>query len=156
MTKVLEFVPGEKPRVYLGNVSDYWKGGEGAGPGCRSRLTPSGAAEPGAGLDRKARRRMEAEIRQKKTRLLRPLQEKLELLEEEIARLETEKTEITSQLERPEVAADTEAVMELTSRFQQTDRQLETCFTQWADLSEKIEETEARIQEEAERSVSGS
>ena len=33
---------------------------------------------------------------------------------------------------------------------------LETCFTQWADLSEKIEETEARIQEEAERSVSGS
>ena len=42
---------------------------------------------------------MEAEIRQKKTRLLRPLQEKLELLEEEIARLETEKTEITSQLE---------------------------------------------------------
>ena len=100
--------------------------------------------------------RVEAEIRQKKTRLLRPLQEKLELLEEEIARLETEKTEITSQLERPEVAADTEAVMELTSRFQQTDRQLETCFTQWADLSEKIEETEARIQEEAERSVSGS
>ena len=90
------------------------------------------------------------------TCLLRPLQEKLELLEEEIARLETEKTEITSQLERPEVAADTEAVMELTSRFQQTDRQLETCFTQWADLSEKIEETEARIQEEAERNVSGS
>ena len=82
--------------------------------------------------------------------------EKLELLEEEIARLETEKTEITSQLERPDVAADTEAVMELTSRFQQTDRQLETCFTQWADLSEKIEETEARIQEEAERNVSGS
>ena len=27
---------------------------------------------------------------------------------------------------------------------------------QWADLSEKIEETEARIQEEAERNVSGS
>ena len=87
---------------------------------------------------------MEAEIRQKKTRLLRPLQEKLELLEEEIARLETEKTEYFS-VERPDVAADTEAVMELTSRFQQTDRQLETCFTQWADLSEKIEETEARF-----------
>ncbi|WP_418995959.1 ABC transporter C-terminal domain-containing protein, partial [Akkermansia sp.] len=87
--------------------------------------------------------------------LLRPLQEKLEQLEAEIARLETEKTEITSQLERPEVAADTEAVMELTTRFQQADRQLETCFTQWADLSEKIEETEARIEEEAERNVSG-
>ena len=157
VTKVLEFVPGEKPRVYLGNVSDYLEKVEREQAlAAAAASPPSGAAEPGAGLDRKARRRMEAEIRQKKTRLLRPLQEKLELLEEEIARLETEKTEITSQLERPEVAADTEAVMELTSRFQQTDRQLETCFTQWADLSEKIEETEARIQEEAERNVSGS
>ena len=157
VTKVLEFVPGEKPRVYLGNVSDYLEKVERDQALAAAAASPSsGAAEPGAGLDRKARRRMEAEIRQKKTRLLRPLQEKLELLEEEIARLETEKTEITSQLERPEVAADTEAVMELTSRFQQTDRQLETCFTQWADLSEKIEETEARIQEEAERNVSGS
>ena len=157
VTKVLEFVPGEKPRVYLGNVSDYLEKVEREQAlAAAAASPPSGAAEPGAGLDRKARRRMEAEIRQKKTRLLRPLQEKLELLEEEIARLETEKTEITSQLERPEVAADTEAVMELTSRFQQTDRQLETCFTQWADLSEKIEGTEARIQEEAERSVSGS
>ena len=157
VTKVLEFVPGEKPRVYLGNVSDYLEKVErNQALAAAAALPPSGAAEPGAGLDRKARRRMEAEIRQKKTRLLRPLQEKLELLEEEIARLETEKTEITSQLERPDVAADTEAVMELTSRFQQTDRQLETCFTQWADLSEKIEETEARIQEEAERNVSGS
>ena len=156
VTKVLEFVPGEKPRVYLGNVSDYLEKEErNQALAAAAALPPSGAAEPGAGLDRKARRRMEAEIRQKKTRLLRPLQEKLELLEEEIARLETEKTEITSQLERPDVAADTEAVMELTSRFQQTDRQLETCFTQWADLSEKIEETEARIQEEAERNVSG-
>ena len=155
VTKVLEFVPGEKPRVYLGNVSDYLEKVE-RDQALAASSPSSGAAEPGAGLDRKARRRMEAEIRQKKTRLLRPLQEKLELLEEEIACLETEKTEITTQLERPEVAADTEAVMELTSRFQQTDRQLETCFTKWADLSEKIEETEARIQEEAERSISGS
>lgn len=114
----------------------------------------SGAADPSRG-DRKARRCMEAEIRQKKARLLRPLQEKLEQLEAEIARLETEKTEITSQLNVREVAADTEAVMELTTRFQQADRQLETCFTQWADSSEKIEETEARIEEEAERNVSG-
>lgn len=119
VTKVLEFVPGEKPRVYLGNVSDYLEKVEREQAlAAAAASPPSGAAEPGAGLDRKARRRMEAEIRQKKTRLLRPLQEKLELLEEEIARLETEKTEITSQLERPEVAADTEAVMELTSRFQ--------------------------------------
>ncbi len=156
VTKVLEFVPGEKPRVYIGNVSDYLEKVERDQALASSAASAvSGAADLGAGADRKARRRMEAEIRQKKARLLRPLQEKLEQLEAEIARLETEKSEITSQLERPEVAADTEAVMELTTRFQQADRQLETCFTQWADLSEKIEETEARIEEEAERNVSG-
>ncbi len=71
-----------------------WKRRRGTRPWLPQPPYPLRAAEPGAGLDRKARRRMEAEIRQKKTRLLRPLQEKLELLEEEIARLETEKTEI--------------------------------------------------------------
>lgn len=60
---------------------------------------------------------MEAEIRQKKTRLLRPLQEKLEGLEAEISRLETEKTDITTRLEQPETTVDTDAVMELTMRF---------------------------------------
>ena len=157
VTKVLEFVPGEKPRIYIGNVSDYLEKVErDQALASSAASSASGAADPGAGVDRKARRRLEAEIRQKKTRQLRPLQEKLEQLEAEIARLETEKTEITSRLECPEVAADTEAVMELTTRFQQADRQLETCFTQWADLSEKIEETEARIEEEAERNFSGS
>lgn len=93
VTKVLEFVPGEKPRVYLGNVSDYLEKVE-RDQALAASSPSSGAAEPGAGLDRKARRRMEAEIRQKKTRLLRPLQEKLELLEEEIACLETEKRKL--------------------------------------------------------------
>ncbi|MCD8063885.1 ABC-F family ATP-binding cassette domain-containing protein [Akkermansia sp.] len=157
VTKVLEFVPGEKPRVYMGNVSDYLEKVErDQALASAAASSASGAADPGTGADRKARRRMEAEIRQKKTRVLRPLQEQLEQLEAEIARLETEKTEITSRLELPEVAADTDAVMELTTRFQQADRQLETCFTQWAALSEKIEETEARIEAEASRNVSGS
>lgn len=149
VSKVLEFVPGEKPKVYIGNVSEYLEKVErDQDLVATSAPTPSGTVESGT-MDRKARRRMEAEIRQKKTRLLKPLQEKLAKLEEEIAKLEAEKSDITSQLECPDVAVDTEAVMDLTSRFQQTDRQLETFFTQWAELSEKIEETSARIEDEA-------
>lgn len=149
VSKVLEFVPGEKPKVYIGNVSEYLEKVErDQALVVTSAPTPSGTVESGT-MDRKARRRMEAEIRQKKTRLLKPLQEKLAKLEEEIAKLEAEKSDITSQLECPDVAVDTEAVMDLTSRFQQTDRQLETFFTQWAELSEKIEETSARIEDEA-------
>ena len=149
VTKVLEFVPGEKPRLYIGNVSDYLEKVErDQALGAAARSAAAGGTEQGGGGDRKARRRMEAEIRQKKTRLLRPLQEKLEGLEAEISRLETEKTDITTRLEQPETAADTDAVMELTMRFQQADRQLEACFSQWAELSEEIEETEARIEAE--------
>ena len=149
VTKVLEFVPGEKPRLYIGNVSDYLEKVErDQALGAAARSAAAGGTEQGGGGDRKARRRMEAEIRQKKTRLLRPLQEKLEGLEAEISRLETEKTDITTRLEQPETAADTDAVMELTMRFQQADRQLEACFSQWAELSEEIEETEARIEGE--------
>lgn len=149
VTKVLEFVPGEKPRLYIGNVSDYLEKVErDQALGAAARSAAAGGTEQGGGGDRKARRRMEAEIRQKKTRLLRPLQEKLEGLEAEISRLETEKTDITTRLEQPETAADTDVVMELTMRFQQADRQLEACFSQWAELSEEIEETEARIEAE--------
>lgn len=157
VTKVLEFVPGEKPRLYIGNVSDYLEKVErDQALGATARSAAAGGMEQGGGADRKARRRMEAEIRQKKTRLLRPLQEKLEGLEAEISRLEMEKTDITIRLEQPETAADTDAVMELTMRFQQADRQLEACFSQWAELSEEIEETEARIETEAAKNVSGS
>ena len=149
VTKVLEFVPGEKPRLYIGNVSDYLEKVErDQALGAAARSAAAGGTEQGGGGDRKARRRREAEIRQKKSRLLRPLQEKLEGLEAEISRLETEKTDITTRLEQPETAADTDAVMELTMRFQQADRQLEACFSQWAELSEEIEETEARIEAE--------
>ena len=149
VTKVLEFVPGEKPRLYIGNVSDYLEKVErDQALGAAARSAAAGGTEQGGGGDRKARRRMEAEIRQKKTRLLRPLQEKLEGLEAEISRLETEKTDITTRLEQPETTVDTDAVMELTMRFQQADRQLEACFSQWAELSEEIEETEARIEAE--------
>ena len=66
VTKVLEFVPGEKPRVYIGNVSDDLEKVERDQALASSAASAvSGAADPGAGADRKARRRMEAEIRQK-------------------------------------------------------------------------------------------
>lgn len=147
VTKVLEFVPGEQPKQYIGNVSDYLEKVE-RDQALAARTDAAGKMEQGGGQDRRARKRIEAEIRQKKARQLRPLQEKLEKLEAEIARLEAEKTDMTARLGLPEIAADTDAVLELTTQFQKADRLLETCFSQWAELSEQIEETEARIEAE--------
>ncbi len=150
VTKVLEFVPGEKPKLYIGNVTDYLDKLERdqALAAANAPAVQQSVADQANGGDRKARRRAEAEARQKKAKLLRPLQQKLEKLEEEIAALEEEKTAITAQLENPDVASDTDAVLELTSRYRQVDGNLETCFTDWAELSEQIEETERRIEAE--------
>lgn len=151
VTKVLEFVPGEMPRTYIGNVTDYLEKVERdqALAAAQAGAALSGVTtDSGAGGDRKKRRRMEAELRQKKARLLRPLQQELEELESSIAELEEEKDSISKQLEAPEVVSDTDAVMSLTTRFQQVDIQLENCFTQWAELSEKIEEVTAQIESE--------
>ncbi len=53
VTKVLEFVPGEKPRVYIGNVSDYLEKVERDQALASSAASAvSGAADPGAGADR--------------------------------------------------------------------------------------------------------
>ncbi len=150
VTKVLEFVPGHMPKTYIGNVTDYLEKLERdqALAAANAPAAQPGAAEQAAGGDRKARRRMEAELRQKKAKLLRPLQQKLEELEAQIAALEEEKNDITAQLEDPDTASNTDAVMELTSRYRFVDSTLETCFTAWAELSEEIEETENRLMAE--------
>lgn len=143
VTKVLEFKPGQAPRTYLGNVSDYLDKIEGESSGT-DRSAPVGTPAPGE--DRKAQKRKEAEIRQKKSSILRPLQQQLEALEDRIASLEQRKTDITRSLENPDVSSDTGQVLELTEDFQSASLELESCFSQWAELSEKIEDTSQKIE----------
>lgn len=147
VTKVLEFRPGQAPKTYLGNVSDYIEKVESETSGAPTATAAQGTAnaQP-SNADRKALKRIEAEIRQKKSRILKPLQEQLEQLEERIDGHEQKKAEITRALESPDIAADTDKVLELTEEFQAASHELEACFTQWAKLSEQIEETERKIE----------
>ncbi len=147
VTKVLEFKPGQAPRTYLGNVSDYIEKVESEST---SRQNASSVSDQqGKPADRKAQKRIEAEIRQNKSRLLKPRQEKLAQIETRIAELEEKKAAVTQALENPDTAVDTARVLELTEEFRVTSEELEACFTQWGDLSEEIERVEREIELQA-------
>lgn len=147
VTKVLEFIPGESPKVYLGNVTDYLdKLERDQALATQQNVSNSSATDDsGNGMDRKLKKRLEAELRQRKSKLVKPLQERLDALEIRIAELEELKETISQQLESPEVVSDTDKIMELTRSYQSTEHELESAFTEWAEISDKIEETEREI-----------
>lgn len=154
VNKVLEFRPGQPPRVFLGNVSSYLEQIEmeerraetsaAASPAKTPATTAAGSTASTA--DRKTQRRIEAEIRSRKSRILKPLQDKLAAVETDIAQREQRKEEIAEQLNDPAIASDNDALMNLTTEYRLQEKELGALFTKWADLSEEIERTEQEIE----------
>lgn len=144
VNKVLEFRPGMPPRLFHDNVSSYLESIERENfPDSPQRSASVSEKTTG---DRREKRRLEAEIRRKKTQLLKPLQTELEQLEQSIAEKEARKDAITATLSQPNVASDNERLKDLTQEFQALDRDLEAAFSRWADLSEEIERVQHAIE----------
>ena len=137
VNKVLEFRTGQAPRLFYGNVSQYLEKVEADARAERER-TQTGSAPtataPAEG-NRKDARRARAQARER----LRPLQKELTAVEERIAELDERKAAITAELEKPEVAADAERLLDLTRQYQELDRESETLFTRWEELSTQLE-----------------
>ncbi|MEM1444157.1 MAG: ABC-F family ATP-binding cassette domain-containing protein, partial [Verrucomicrobiota bacterium] len=105
VTKVLEFIPNETPKVYYGNVSDYIEKKQAdleaaktmapSAAGGSSKASPRSAS---SGVNRKEQRRLEAKAREEKNAKLRPLKQEFEAIEASIAKLEAEKEGLTAKL----------------------------------------------------------
>jgi len=153
VTKTLEFRVGAPPQLYVGNLSYYLeKKAEERSQSALdipSRSSSSGSAASRSGdnepQNAKERRRQEAQRRQERTRVLRPLQDKLKSVEAEIARLEEEKSSITARMGAEGFGADADEVRLLTARYSILESSLEGVFTQWASASEELERAEARL-----------
>jgi ATP-binding cassette subfamily F protein 3 len=146
VTKTLEFRVGEPPRLYLGNLSYYLeKKAEEKARMQRSASTPvtapSRGSEPAAG-NSKEQRRLESQRRQEKARVLKPLQEKLAKVEEDIAALEAEKAALTAMMGSPGFGEDAGVVMETTSRYAGVEAAFSRAYTLWSDVSEELERAE--------------
>ncbi|WP_038164149.1 ABC-F family ATP-binding cassette domain-containing protein [Verrucomicrobium sp. BvORR106] len=152
VTKTLEFRVGESPRLFHGNLSYYLdkKAEEKARQSSGSSVSfsaPVVVAKPTAppveiDNNSKERRRVEAQKRQQRTQVLKPLQEKLEKVEEQIASLEQEKMALVKKMNGDGFGTDAGEVMETTSRFNTVEGGLEKAYSQWSEVSEAIERAE--------------
>jgi ATP-binding cassette subfamily F protein 3 len=150
VTKVLEFIPGERPRLYYGNVSDYIEkkkadlelaSGKAATPAA-AQARRAAAAEPEGGANRKEQRRLEAKAREERAAKLRPLKREFEALEAEIAALEEEKAALSAKLADPDFFKSDGAAPAAMKRYGELEPLLESRMTKWADLSERLEALE--------------
>lgn len=159
VTKVLEFRPGKMPRTFLGNVSDYIEKKEAEERAAGTQISDSrgvlsgvgknsAQGESGSGKDRKEQRRLEAEYRQRKTRELRPLEEKLTGLEEKIAEIEERQSVLTANMGDPDIAGDSEKLMEVSHSYNLISKELESAYSEWSDVSDRIEKLAARLEQQ--------
>jgi ATP-binding cassette subfamily F protein 3 len=74
------------------------------------------------------------------------LRQELEQLESEIADLEEGKQKLEQALNDPEIASDSDRIVEVTREFGEIERNLEAQYTRWSELSEEIETKEREIE----------
>lgn len=149
VNKVLEFRPGYAPRLFYGNVSQYLETVEAEEN--RNKAVAAGAStEPAqtAPANRRDLRRLRTQAREKRNALLRPLQKELEQVEADIAERDERKEAISAELELPENMSDNQKLMELTQEYQRLERENETLFTRWEDISVEMERVTAALEEE--------
>jgi ATP-binding cassette subfamily F protein 3 len=151
VTKTLEFRPGEHPRLYAGNITYYLeKSAEERSGVAVSKPAPSVTASTPQknsvpGVNRKEQRRLEAEARELKSKVLKPLEAEFETLEIKIAELESAQASLTASLSSEEVAGDSAKLRETTNAVSKLTTALETAYTRWGALSEEIERVRAKL-----------
>jgi ATP-binding cassette subfamily F protein 3 len=99
------------------------------------------AANPAAATDRKAQRRAEAEQRQRDYTKRKPLADRLDRLERDMAALDTEKTAVEAWLASPEAYVDTakDALREKLARQADLVWQLARLEAAWLEVSEALD-----------------
>ncbi len=150
VNKVLEFRLGHAPRLFYGNVSAYLETVEAEERRLKAAAQPALAdsAPPQQTGNRKDARRAREMARQQRNKVLKPLQTNLETVEEEIAAKDARKEAISAELENPANMSDNQKLMELTQEYQQLERETETLYSRWEELSVEIELKTAELEAE--------
>jgi ATP-binding cassette subfamily F protein 3 len=147
--KTMEFRPGHDPRLFAGNLSYYLdkiEESEGVPPTTSTPSAKSRKDSPATPqLSSKERRKREAALREKRNKVLKPLQTEFEMTEETIAELEGAQATLTSHLESPEVMGDPDKLRETTQAYEAISQKLEKAYSKWEDLSTRIEQVEAEL-----------
>ncbi len=154
VTKTLEFQPGRQPIQYAGNITYYLeksaedeavRKGE---PRLTTLGTPAanGSSRPSTpGVSRKEQRRLEAEAREMKSKVLKPLEAEFEALEKKIADLEGSQSTLTQLLSSEAVTNDPAKLREVTNAVEKIAKALESSYFRWGELSDEIDKVKAKL-----------
>jgi ATP-binding cassette subfamily F protein 3 len=148
VNKTLEFRVGEPPRLYPGNLSYYLekraeeKLQEQRANSLARTDSSKLSSSPSETGNNKERRRQESQQKQDKSRSLKPLKDKLEKVEAEIAQIESEKAQITARMSAEGFGMDAEEVRTTTARYAELDAAMQRAYSEWSTVSEEVERAE--------------
>ena len=148
--KTMEFRPGHDPRMFAGNLSYYLdkiEDEENETPAPAPTSTTIKSSSGKAQLSSKERRKREAALREKRNKVLKPLQSEFEATEQTIAELESAQATLTAHLETPEVISDPDKLQETTQAYEVISQKLEKAYSKWEDLSTRIDQVQAELEE---------
>ncbi|MBK1882875.1 ABC-F family ATP-binding cassette domain-containing protein [Luteolibacter pohnpeiensis] len=156
VTKTLEFRPSHMPRVFHGNISYYLDkiAEEKSAPKSTTKpasLPVAETAKPKAapGVSRKEQRRIEAEARELKSKVLKPLETELEALEVKIAEFESAQATLSANLSSVEVSSDPDKLRETSNAVSKVAKALETAYSRWGEISDEIEKVREKLGDQA-------
>ena len=147
--KTMEFRPGHDPRMFAGNLSYYLdkiEAEENETPAPAPTSTTIKSSSGKAQLSSKERRKREAALREKRNKVLKPLQSEFEATEQTIAELEGAQATLTAHLETPEVISDPDKLQETTQAYEVISQKLEKAYSKWEDLSTRIDQVQAELE----------
>ncbi len=153
INKVVEFRESGI-KVYPGTLSDYLdkRKLERDAESVSRSSAPRGLTTV---LTDKERKRIEAELRQERYKLTRPLQEAIEKVEKAINTLEQEKSTIEHQMSTPDFYKDGERVKSVAHRYKEVQDNLKDAYFTWGELTKKLEMLNDEIHARRERAVPG-
>jgi ATP-binding cassette subfamily F protein 3 len=148
--KTMEFRQGFDPRMFAGNLTYYLDKIEAEESGVTTPVVtsfanPSHSTPNQTQLSSKERRKRDASIRERRNKVLKPLQHEFTTVEKAITELESAQATLTTHLESPEVMGDPEKLRETTNAYESISQKLENAYSKWEDLSTQIEKLEAEL-----------
>lgn len=137
VNKVVEFSKG-RIRIFSGNVSDYIYSKQKELAASTARV-PVSAAKEESQLSEKERKRLEAEQRQRRYKITKPIKEKIAKMEKEIEQKEARKREIEELMGHPDFYKDGEKVKAVTEQYKNLEAELQSVYFRWGELTKELE-----------------
>jgi ATP-binding cassette subfamily F protein 3 len=155
VNKVVEFSKG-RIKTYLGNVSEYiyarqkeQNGTQAAAVAVQQqqkKKIQDSARRDEPKLSDKERKRIEAEQRQKRSHLTKPIQQKIYRLERDIESKEKQKADFEELMGHADFYKDGEKVKEVTAQYKTLESELADIYVKWGELTKELEKVIGEFQ----------